>query len=108
MSERKKRSTMENVSKVVERAITKQVRLQEARREFYYFMKKNPEITDESSGDSDEYFKHYNDLEQARTESQQAISDLNDLLGSDEASWDDQQSTGMSSGDCSVDTKEST
>jgi hypothetical protein len=108
MSEKKKRSSMESVSKVVERAITKQVRLQEARREFHYFLKKNPEITDESSGDSDEYFKHYNELEQARTESQKAISDLNHLLESQEAVWDDQESSTLPSGFSPAETKEST
>ena len=85
MSTKGKKVKMDQISKVVERAITKQVRLQEARREFYYFMQKNPEITDESSADSEEYFRHYNELETARTDSLHAISALNELLCGEES-----------------------
>lgn len=98
MSSKRKVVKMESVSKVCERALTKQLRLQEARREFYYFMQKNPEISDENSADSEEYFRHYNELEQARADSRQAIEDLNEVLcveeGLLENHWDGADAAG--------------
>ena len=62
-----------SLNKVIDRAITTQVRLQAARRELFYFMKKS-ESCMESSPDCSALIK---ELNLAKAESEKAIQNLN-------------------------------
>lgn len=76
----KKMSEVTSVNTVVDAAISKQIKLQEAKRELFYFKARSQENSDEGSNDSEGSAAFLEQLRVASMEREQAIANLNAVL----------------------------